>query len=105
MIQKKKPAKENQIMVAKLASKRMNLPYFFTSVNHAFGLAIMVYIIIIASTIIIMWDPLEIFHDSIRTGLLLGAGVVIAVGVQKGISSRNILQSIKKYRISWLIGN
>jgi hypothetical protein len=78
-----------------------------TEDRHAFGLAIMVYIIIIASTIIIMWDPLEIFHDSIGTGILLGAAVVIAVGVQKyqGISSRNILQLIKKYRISWLIGN
>jgi hypothetical protein len=54
--------------VAELASERMNLPNFFNSVNHAFGLAIMVYIIIIASTIIIMWDPLEIFHDSMGTG-------------------------------------
>jgi hypothetical protein len=72
--------------------------------SHAFGLAIMVYIIIIASTIIIMWDPLEIFLDSIGTGLLLGAAVVIGVGVKKyqGISLRNIYQSIKKYRISWL---
>jgi hypothetical protein len=76
-----------------------------TEDRHAFGLAIMVYTIIIASTIIIMWDPLEIFHDSIGTGLLLGAAMVIAVVVQKGISSRNIQQSIKKYRISWLIGN
>jgi hypothetical protein len=63
-----------------------------TEDRHAFGLAIMVFIIIIASTIIIMWDPLEIFHDSIGTGLLLGAVVVIAVGVQK----------YQKYRISSL---
>jgi hypothetical protein len=78
--------------VAELASERMNLPNFFNSVNHAFGLAIMVYIIIIASTIIIMWDPLEIFHDSMGTGLLLGAAVMIAVGVRKyqDISLRNI---------------
>jgi hypothetical protein len=43
-----------------------------------------------------MWDPLEIFHDSIGTGLLLGAAVVIAVGVQKyrSISLMNIQQSI-----------
>jgi len=68
-----------------------------TEDRHAFGLAIMVYAIIIASTIIIMWDPLEIFHDSIETGLLLGAAVVIAVGVHKsqGISLRNIQQSIR----------
>ena len=71
-----------------------------TEDSHAFGLAIMVYIIIIASTIIIMWDPLEIFHDSIGTGLLLGAAVAIAVGVQKyrGISLRNIQQSIRNIR-------
>jgi hypothetical protein len=39
-----------------------------------------------------MWDPLEIFQDSIGTGLLLGAAVVIAVDIQKyqGISLRNI---------------
>jgi hypothetical protein len=83
---------KKQMIVTTLASKRMNLPHFFISVNHAFGLAIMVYIIIIASTIIIMWDPLEIFHDSIGTGLLLGAATVIAVGVhkyQQGISLRN----------------
>jgi hypothetical protein len=66
-----------------------------TEDSHAFGLAIMVYIIIIASTIIIMWDPLEIFHDSIGTGLLLGAAVVIAASVQKGISLRNIKKSIR----------
>jgi hypothetical protein len=66
-----------------------------TEDRHAFGLAIMVYTIIIASTIIIMWDPLEIFHDSIGTGLLLGAAMVIAVVVQKGVSSRNIQQSIR----------
>jgi hypothetical protein len=71
-----------------------------TEDSHAFGLAIMVYIIIIASTIIIMWDPLEIFHDSIGTGLLLGAAVVIAVGVQKyrDISLRNIQQPIRNIR-------
>ena len=54
-----------------------------TEYRHAFGLAIMVYMIIIASAIIIMWDPLGIFHDSIGTRLLLGAVVVIAVCVQK----------------------
>jgi hypothetical protein len=72
-----------------------------TEDSHAFGLAIMVYISIIASTIIIMWDPPEIFHDSIGTGLLLGAAVVIAGGVQKyqGISLRNIQQSIRNIRI------
>jgi hypothetical protein len=63
-----------------------------TEDRRAFGLAIMVYIIIIVSTIIIIWDPLEIFHDSIGTGLLLSAAVVIAVGVQK----------YQKYRMSWL---
>ena len=71
-----------------------------TEDSHVFGLAIMVYISIIAATIIIMWDPLEIFHDSIGTGILLGAVVVIAAGVQKyqDISLRNIQQSIRNIR-------
>ena len=67
--------------------------------SHAFGLAIMVYIIIITSTIIIMWDPLEIFHDSIGTGLLLGAAVVIAVGVHK-----YQVISLRKHRFNPMTG-